>query len=87
MYPTIINDSLELNMLYALKLVYLYFICDIEEFNSKVNINDPSTLHDCLQLESFLKLMDDWVIEIGSEGEDDEFIKIQINVDWITPVF
>lgn len=87
MYPTIINDSHELNMLYAFKLVYLYFICDMEEFNSKVNANNPSDFHDCLQLGSLIKLMNEWLIEIWTEGEDDESVKIQINVDWITPIF
>ena len=87
MYPTIINDSLELNMLYAFKLVYLYFICDMKEFLNKIDINDPSTFNDYLQVQFLLKLIDDWVIEIDTEAEDAESIKIQINVDWITPVF
>lgn len=87
MYPTIINDSLEFNMLYAFKLVYLYFICDMEEFVNKIDINDPSTFNDYLQVQFLLKLIDDWVIEVDTEAEDGESIKIQVYTDWITPVF
>ncbi len=87
MYPSIITDSLELNMLYIFKLVYLYFVCDMEEFASKVDPTDPSTFNDYLQVEFLTKLIDEWVIEVETEGEDDDLIKIQVNTDWLTPVF
>ncbi|NRH21321.1 hypothetical protein HOO68_04725 [Candidatus Gracilibacteria bacterium] len=63
MYPSIITDSLELNVPYFTKLIALLFL-DNQEYEESFDLKKPESMNDFLQLQFIHGLINVGIIEI-----------------------
>lgn len=64
MYPSIITNTLELNIPYIITLIEICSLDDPEGYVASFDFNNPESFNDFLQIQFLDSLINCWVIEI-----------------------
>ena len=85
MYPTLINDSLELNVPYLHELLELLCFYSKEELEELLYQDNPESFNNLVQMQLVGWLIESWMIELSDS--EDESINATIHLAHLTPVY